>query len=479
MDIKCIIGIPEVFLDILIASGYTTTEQLIPLTAEEIKEMSKEVGIPANLIDMWQEHADLMQIEGVDPKMANALNGAGVNSTKDLARRKPIKTHEKLIIYYENNPGMMERLPSEEEVENWINSARVLHGKPIKNFKDNSSKSKSSKSSTPSSSSKHSNSSTSSSLPIPSGIVPQPALNDYGKYGLDYWNNKWEKAPIIYAGRALRGKLYKEQIDCDVRSFLKSNDAILEYVIDEMKLKKPTFNETAFAVQKFVNEFLEYNDDEVSNECVEYWQFPFETIQSQVGDCEDGAILTASLLLNCGIPSWRVKCVGGGVMEDPIFAPITGDGDLGGHGWCIYLADRSESERKLEWVILDWCYQQSDAETKIEEKPLARDGGLGGAYKEIWFTHNDIYSWGKSGMQISSARISRGRKARKEDVLNEIGGIIDRVFMDFNILIDNKELRRAVRKEKKHEKELRKIKEKKEKEQKKNKKKRNKKKKHK
>ncbi|GAH32195.1 unnamed protein product [marine sediment metagenome] len=30
----------------------------------------------------------------------------------------------------------------------------------------------------------------------------------------------------------------------------------------------------------------------------EFWLFPFEAIQSEIGDCEDGAILIASLLIN-------------------------------------------------------------------------------------------------------------------------------------------------------------------------------------
>ena len=96
-------------------------------------------------------------------------------------------------------------------------------------------------------------------------------------------------------------------------------------------------------------------------------------------DCKDGAILIASLLINAGIPSWRVKVAGGGVLPDPLFAPS--DTELAGHAWCIYLADRPDSKRGLEWIILDWCYSP-DPDVPIEEKPLAKNGGQQGGYKE-------------------------------------------------------------------------------------------------
>ncbi len=228
------------------------------------------------------------------------------------------------------------------------------------------------------------------------------------------WNDKYKKAPIIYTARALRGKDYYKQIDTDVKSFLKKNDAILDHVINQAQLLKGSFNETAITVQDFVNGFFKYKYDEETSDCVEFWQFPFESIQSGIGDCEDGAILIASLLINAGIPSWRVKVAGGGVLTDPVSAPS--DTELGGHAWCLYLADRPDSKRGLEWVILDWCYAQ-DPDVPIEEKPLARNGGQQGGYKETWFTFNDEYSWAVDLTQIPTGRISNNRTTRKDEVI--------------------------------------------------------------
>ncbi|GAF84051.1 unnamed protein product, partial [marine sediment metagenome] len=115
----------------------------------------------------------------------------------------------------------------------------------------------------------------------------------------------------------------------------------------------------------------------------------------------------------------------------------------GGHAYCIYLADRPESSRKLEWVILDWCYLQ-DPEVPVDKKPLAGNGGQEGAYKEIWFTFNDEYSWAQSSFQVKEGRISQNRKAKQEEVLAPLVDILkhlasdelEKIFKKYNIEIE-------------------------------------------
>jgi hypothetical protein len=128
-------------------------------------------------------------------------------------------------------------------------------------------------------------------------------------------------------------------------------------------------------------------------------------------------------------------------MADPVFAPS--DTELGGHAYCIYLADRPESERKLEWVILDWCYLQ-DPEVSVENKPLARNGGTEGAYREIWFTFNDFHSWAQSSFEVKEGRISNNRTTQKDEVLAPLEDIlkslaseeIEKIFRKLNIEIE-------------------------------------------
>ncbi|MCK5720697.1 MAG: hypothetical protein KAH84_12230 [Thiomargarita sp.] len=213
----------------------------------------------------------------------------------------------------------------------------------------------------------------------------------------NYWNNKWQQAPITYSGRALRGKT--DRIVCDVKDFITINDVILTEIIHDYRLKARTFNATTHAIQKFVVNFLDYVEDDKGSECPEFWQFPFETLQSGIGDCEDGAILMASLMIQAGIPSYRVKVCAGFVQESPT-AP------QGGHAYCIYLADKDREQQS--WVVIDWCYYE-DSQLSPENKPLAKHGGYNSCYKDLWFTFNNEYSWNQSGLEIDARRISRNR----------------------------------------------------------------------
>lgn len=230
--------------------------------------------------------------------------------------------------------------------------------------------------------------------------------NSMGRLDESYWNNKWPKAPIIYNGRALRGK--SDRIGVDVKNFIVTNDELLRDVISKYRLKKRDHDETAWAVQKWVVKFLTYKYDEESVNCPEFWQFPFESLQSAIGDCEDGAILITSLLINAGVPSWRCKVAAGYVQSSPT-AP------QGGHGYAIYLANDGE------WRILDWCYYE-DSRTRVQDKPLAKNGGYNNCYKETWFTFNNEFSWNQESLRLG-ARITEGpageTSERKEELLNE------------------------------------------------------------
>jgi hypothetical protein len=219
-------------------------------------------------------------------------------------------------------------------------------------------------------------------------------------YDAKYWNSKWPTSPIIYSGRALRGK--KENIGIDVRAFILTNDAILQETIKKYKLIKPTHDEIAWECQKFIVKFASYKDDTAINQCPEFWQFPFESIQSGTGDCEDMAILMASLMINCGIPSYKVKVAAGYVRESPT-AP------QGGHAYCIYLASDNN------WRIMDWCYFE-DSTLPVLQKPLAKDGGYNKCYQECWFTFNNEFSWNQTSLEITATRISNNRTALLEEV---------------------------------------------------------------
>ncbi|MHA2392507.1 MAG: DUF4332 domain-containing protein [Promethearchaeota archaeon] len=423
-----IIGLEEKYAKLLEKEGIKSVEELIPLTYNQIRKLARKIGVSVKVLDTWQEHADLMRIAGVNPKFANALNLIGIDSVKEFAYRNSKTILDKLKMLKKENPKIFAKVPALTLIDDWIKQAKKIADIPPKGEKMKE-KPKPKKESSP-------------DIPITPNYKPIDKFEkDYGKYGQDYWDSKWETAPIIYTGRALRGESYKKQIDVDVKTFIKDNDAILWHVITQVGLRKETPNETAMAIQNFVCNFLKYKYDDETVDCPEFWLFPFEAIQSEIGDCEDGAILIASLLINAGIPSWRVKVCAAQVFADPVFAPS--DTELGGHAYCIYLADRVDSDRKLEWVILDWCYLQ-DPEVPIEKKPLARDGGQEGAYQDIWFTFNNEYSWSQSSFEIKDGRISKNRSTKKDEVLAPLEDILkhlageelEKIFKKYNISIE-------------------------------------------
>lgn len=202
----------------------------------------------------------------------------------------------------------------------------------------------------------------------------------------NYWNNKWPKGPVIYNGRTLKNSSIP--IGIDVRNFIEKDDEIIKSILNSNSLIKDTFDNTAVAIQQWVVSYLIYKGDNDNIQVPEYWQFPFESIYSKVGDCEDGAILLATLCINAGIPSWRIKVAAGWVQPQPT-AP------QGGHGYCIYLAE------DVEWRILDWCYYE-DSKVTIKDKPLAKNGGQRNSYKGVWFTFNNEYSWSQNSLQLEN-----------------------------------------------------------------------------
>ena len=86
-------------------------------------------------LDTWQEHADLMRIQGVTPELANAINLIGIDSVKEFAYRNAKTTLEKLKELKKENPKILAKVPTLKDVEAWINDAKSLEQVPKKDDK--------------------------------------------------------------------------------------------------------------------------------------------------------------------------------------------------------------------------------------------------------------------------------------------------------------------------------------------------------
>jgi transglutaminase-like putative cysteine protease len=121
-----------------------------------------------------------------------------------------------------------------------------------------------------------------------------------------------------------------------------------------------TNDEKAYKIMRWVQDNIQYRSDIESYGLLEFWVLPTVTVKKGYGDCEDGAFLIHSLMLNAGVPWNRVRTYGGIV--------VAGVGaSTGGHGWTAYKREIDD-----EWVVVDWSYYPS--QDPIDERvPMPED----------------------------------------------------------------------------------------------------------
>jgi len=175
-----------------------------------------------------------------------------------------------------------------------------------------------------------------------------------------YWNNKRRKINKKHKARPLPGKLEAQNVD--PRIFFTPYDSTIPKVSgmsNDEKAQK--------ALQKVRND-ITYVPEFTQFKMPEFWLFAWETQKLRKGDCEDGAILMANIMLRSGIPYWRIRLNAGDVKS-------------GGHAYVTYLAEKDN-----QWYILDWCYwptRKLDTLYKDAEK-----------YFSIWYSWNTKYIFG-------------------------------------------------------------------------------------
>jgi len=128
MKLTEIIGLDESHAKKLMKEGIKSVEDLIPLTSYQIKKISKKIGVSAQTLDTWQEHADLMRIKGISPEYANVINLIGIDSVKELAHRSPKSTIDRIKKLHKEQPDLLTKLPTLTQVKGWITQAKSDDG---------------------------------------------------------------------------------------------------------------------------------------------------------------------------------------------------------------------------------------------------------------------------------------------------------------------------------------------------------------
>lgn len=165
---------------------------------------------------------------------------------------------------------------------------------------------------------------------------------------------------IRYEGRVLPDG---RKLSIDVRNFF-VNPLTAELVDKAGWLRDLCGDQRAFQVDRYVQKVVRYVSDKSQFGLPEFWMLPFETMNTWAGDCDDGAILEANMLLAAGVDPWKIRLTAGEVH--------TGEG----HCWLTYFCEETR-----RWVALDWCFQPSLA--PIAKRLDYKDTGL---YKRVWFS---------------------------------------------------------------------------------------------
>ena len=113
----------------LLKCGVRSTGALLKAGADRKgrRALAADSGCTGHQILEWVNRADLMRVRGVGEEYSDLLEATGVDTVKELRRRKPANLHAALL---ERNTAkkraLVRRPPSLSEVERWVAHAKEL-----------------------------------------------------------------------------------------------------------------------------------------------------------------------------------------------------------------------------------------------------------------------------------------------------------------------------------------------------------------
>lgn len=125
--IATIEGIGPVYAKKLQEAGIRTTERLLTegATRKGRKSIATMCDISEKLVLEWVNRADLMRVRGIGEEYSDLLEHAGVDTVKELSKRKPVNLHAKCL-EVAGQKNVVRRPPSAGEVERWVEHAKTL-----------------------------------------------------------------------------------------------------------------------------------------------------------------------------------------------------------------------------------------------------------------------------------------------------------------------------------------------------------------
>jgi predicted flap endonuclease-1-like 5' DNA nuclease len=128
MRIDEIEGVGAIHAATLAQAGVSSTDDLLDRAAKPAGRAALEAatGIGHSQILEWVGHADLMRIKGVGSEYSDLLEAAGVDSPAELAQRNAANLATTFQEVDAARPDMVRRVPSEAEIQGWIDQSRDL-----------------------------------------------------------------------------------------------------------------------------------------------------------------------------------------------------------------------------------------------------------------------------------------------------------------------------------------------------------------
>ncbi len=114
-------------------AGIRSTDALLKLCCDKKgrKAMAAETGIGESSLLEWVNRADLMRVKGVGSEYSDLLEAAGVDTVKELRRRKPSNLTAAMVEANDahikkTKKSIVRRTPAESEVTRWVEHAKAL-----------------------------------------------------------------------------------------------------------------------------------------------------------------------------------------------------------------------------------------------------------------------------------------------------------------------------------------------------------------
>ena len=196
--------------------------------------------------------------------------------------------------------------------------------------------------------------------------------------------------PIIPKTRKVIGT--NKHYDVDIREFLTSRDnAVVKRTIGIIGKKLSQKNRDTFFSNKpgsfdfkvrVLTEYIAHEIDYMKgNRNFDAWMFPDETITLKSGDCEDRALLLASLILASGVSNFNLRIAFGKIQN-------LSNGKNYDHVWIMY-----KNEGGI-WQLIepfDYCNKKMET-TNNEEKVLEKEPETHFNYIPYYLS-NDEHLW--------------------------------------------------------------------------------------